>query len=106
MEQAAHQRKASPDLSGACRTAASCTTDLSADSGGSAIPEQRDQRALDQSPKRHKTGSPLRTLRVATYFGAFDPVHENHVRQVTAPSSCATFFLICHRLWLLASSSA
>ena len=41
------------------------------------------------SPKRRKTTpvappGPPPTLRIATYFGAFDPVHENHVRQVAA----------------------
>ena len=56
--------------------------------------------AEEQPPKRRKLNSPPhpsphstlphRPLRIATYFGAFDPVHENHVRQVRCPRAQQT----------------
>jgi hypothetical protein len=59
------------------------------------------QAAEEQPPKRRKLNSPPhpsphstlphRPLRIATYFGAFDPVHENHVRQVRCPRAQPTY---------------
>ena len=54
--------------------------------------EEHEPSCDGQSSKRRKTTDapsppiPLRPLRIAPCFGAFDPVHENHVRQVLLPA--------------------